>query len=127
MLICAFVAVAPTGCKSTLEPGGAYAPAGQAPDKAFFAVDAAFDIAYSAVDAAFNFEKTNRQLLWKISPEIKHVMDKVRPQALVVAREYTEARRAYLLNPTPSGLTQLQTILSRLQQLSVAVTSALPK
>lgn len=123
----AFTAAIPTGCKATLEEGGAYAPVGQAPDKAFYAVDAAYDLAYGAMDGAFKFEQQNRQLLWQISPEIKHALDKVRPQALVVARQYTAARKAYLANPTPSGLSTLQTTLSRLQQLSAAATAALPK
>lgn len=120
-------ACGPIGCKSTLEEGGAYAPVGQAPDKAFFATDAAFDLAYSAVDAAFNFEKANRQLLWQISPDIKHSLDKLRPQALLIAREYTTARKAYLSNPTPAGLTTLQTILGRMQQTSTAIQAVLPK
>lgn len=129
MLVCLFALTAcgPTGCKSTLETGGAYAPAGQAPDRAFFVADASYDLAYGAMDGAFKFEKQNRQLLWQISPEIKHSLDKVRPQALLVAREYSNARQAYLLNPTPEGLTKVQTVLSRLQQISAAATAALPK
>lgn len=127
LLACFCLAATPIGCASKLETGGAYAPTGQAPDKAFFVADAAYDLAYGAMDGAFKFEKQNRALLWQISPQIKHTLDKLRPQALVVAREYTAARRAYLANPTASGLSTLQTVLNRLQQVSAAATAALPK
>lgn len=122
---CAFLAMAPVGCQSTLEKGGAYTEG--APDKGFFVVDAAYDIAYSAIDAAFNFEKTNRDLLWQVSPQIKHTLDDIRPQALLIARQYAVARKAYKLNPTPANLDTLQTILGRTRQLATAAQAALPK
>lgn len=114
-----------SGCKSgTLETGGAYAPTntlGQvviAPDIAFFQVDAAFDLAYSAFDAAFKFEKDNRPLLWQISPDIKHSLDVIRPDAVGVVQAYAVARKAYLASPTPAGLDTLRTWLSKAQQLA---------
>lgn len=122
----AFLA-APTGCASRLESGGAYAKANQAPDKAFFAVDSAFDIAYSAVDTVFKFEKNNRTFLWQISPEIKHTLDKLRPQAKAAVITYGRARSAYLANPTPAGLTTLQTTLSEMQRLASTAQEILPK
>lgn len=128
------------GCASRLESGGAYAPtktvvengqtniiATAAPDKAFFIADAAFDLSYSAVNAAFEFERNNRLLLWRISPEIKHELDKVRPQAFNAVQVYALARDAYLANPTPAGLTALQTALGKMQQLSSAAQAVLPK
>ena len=128
------------GCASRLESGGAYAPtttvvengqtnivATAAPDKAFFVADAAFDLSYSAVDAAFNFEKNNRLLLWRLSPEIKRELDKIRPQAFNAVQIYGQARDAYLANPTPAGLNTLQTALGRMQQLSGAAQAVLPK
>lgn len=128
------------GCASRLESGGAYAPtkeviengqtnivATAAPDKGFFVVDASFDLAYSAVDAAFNFEKNNRLLLWRLSPEIKHTLDKIRPQAFNAVQIYGTARDAYLANPTPAGLDALKTALGKMQQISAAAQAALPK
>lgn len=128
-----------TGCASNrLEPGGAYDPvtttiatnlSGQVitntavlyePDIVFFQIDSAFDIAYSAVDGAFKFERDNRLLLWKISPDVKHSLDKARPVVLQVAREYAVARKAYQASPTPAGLSTLQLSLSKMQSVSAS-------
>lgn len=121
------LALTNTGCKSTLESGGAYAPTGQLPDKAFFIVDAAYQVGYQTIDAAFQFERNNRALLWKASPQIKHTLDDIRPQAAAANKEYLTARAVYMANPTPSGLTTLQTVLAKIQQLVVTATSVLPK
>lgn len=139
-LITACVCLTFSGCASKLASGGAYAPtrevisngqtnivATAAPDKGFFVADAAFDLAYSAVDAAFNFEKNNRLLLWQISPEIKHTLDKLRPQAFNAVQQYALARDAYMANPTPAGLDGLKTALGKMQQLSSAAQAVLPK
>ena len=129
-----------TGCKTNrLEPGGAYAPATPvvtdgatnwvatvAPDPVFYSTDVAFDFAYTIVDTAFTFEKNNRALLWSLSPEIKGTLDKLRPQAAAVVSAYTNARRNYILHPTPAGLGQLQTLLTQLQNISSAAQVALP-
>lgn len=129
-----------TGCKSNkLAAGGAYAPANPvvtdgatnwvataAPDPVFYSTDLAFDFAYTLVDTAFTFEKNNRQLLWSLSPEIKQTLDKLRPQAAAVVNAYTAARKRYIANPTPAGLSQLTTLLSQIQNLSAAAQAALP-
>jgi hypothetical protein len=129
-----FTGLIVTGCGTArLEQGGAYAPvdtngvATAAPDYAFFAVDSGFDLAYSAVNSIFTFERQNRAVLWKISPEIKHTLDKVRPQAWGYAVQYAQARRAYLANPTPAGLTLLQTISAKVQQLGATVQVLVPQ
>jgi hypothetical protein len=123
-----------TGCgKATLESGGAYAPVdanGVAivrPDLAFFEVDSAYDLAYSAVHAVFKFERDNRALLWKLSPDIKHTLDKARPQAVSANVRYAQARKAYLANPVPANLSTLQTILAEMQSLASAASAAVPK
>lgn len=140
------LAVSFTACKThKLEPGGAYAPATlnvttnadlttttnvvetAAPDQALFEVDSAFELAYMAVDTAFKLEKQNRELLWSISPSIKHTLDDIRPKALEAVQRYTKFRRIYLLQPTPAGLSQLQTILSQMQSFSTAAQGALPR
>lgn len=131
----------PSGCKSgKLETGGAYAPgvevvtdgrtnvvATAAPDRSLFVIDSAFELAYSAVDTAFSIEKTNRQLLWSISPDIKHTLDRIRPQAAEAVRTYTRAREQYLQNPIPANLSLLETTLRQLQNLASAAQMALPK
>lgn len=116
-----------TACKTPqLETGGAYNPATtnatgvvtSQPDMVYFMADAAFDTAYSTLDGAFKFERDNRALLWKLSPDIKHTLDRIRPTALEIATKYAAAREAYIANPTPGGLTTLQLWLSRIQKVS---------
>lgn len=121
------IAALPTGCATKLQDGGAYAAVGTAPDKAFYGIDASFDLGYSILDAAFNFERNNRAYLWSLSPDIKHTLDHIRPQATEVVATYGKARKAYMANPTPSGLTDLQTALGRMQQLSSAAQAVIPK
>ena len=115
------------GCNTTLEEGGPYAKAGQKADMPFYAVDAAFDIAYSTVDAAFKWERDNRAKLWVINKEIKRTMDKIRPEAANVLLLYSKARKTYLTNATPAGLTDLQSALSKAQQLAATALAVIPK
>jgi hypothetical protein len=123
-----------SGCKATLEQGGAYAPvvtnsdgtisAVSAPEPVFFEIDAAFDLAYAAIDGAFKFERDNRDMLWKISPNVKHALDELRPKAADVVRRYSAARKAYMANPVPAGLDTLQRILAEAQSLGAAAAAA---
>lgn len=131
----------PTACKTKLAQGGAYAPGtwttnadnsttfapSQAADPVFYQVDAAFNLAYSAIDGVFNFERDNRAYLWSVSHNIKHVLDDIRPKALDASQRFLKARRIYLSNPTPAGLSNLQTILTEIQSLSTAATAVVPK
>lgn len=120
-------------CKSTLQPGGAYAPVDAqgnalvAPDMSLFVVDSAYQLAYQATDTVFTAEKNNRDLLWKVSPNIKHTLDIIRPQAVKANADYLAARAVYLANPTPANLTGLKAILAKVQQLAITAQSALPK
>ena len=122
-----------SGCTSPkLEAGGAYATSGtnvvaNTVDYGFFVADSAFDLAYSAIDAAFKFERDNRAMLWAVSPNIKHTLDGIRPQASAAAATYAEARKHYLFAPSSAGLTELQTALAAVQRIESAVQSALPK
>lgn len=145
LLALSLLSVAFIGCKTHLAPGGAYAPnvtnitanadgtsttnvvATAAPDQAFFEVDSAFDLAYSVINAAFTFELDNRDYLWSISPQVKHTLDKIRPQALDARNQYLKARRIYIANPTPAGLGALQTALTQIQHASSAAEAVLPK
>lgn len=121
------------GCKGTLQSGGAYAPTDasgqptQAPDMAFFVADAAYQVAYNTIDAAFTFERNNRATLFKISPQIKHTLDDIRPNLVTANNDYLLAREAYKSNPTPANLSTLQTVLAKIQQLVPTVTAVLPK
>jgi hypothetical protein len=132
-----------TGCKNfnrQLETGGAYAPGTNtvvngelvtvptgAPDRAFFAVDSAFQLAHAVANAVFSYERENRLLLWNLSPDIKRDLDKIRPQYSDAVRKYAAARRAYTANPTPAGLSDLQTTLLQLQNFANAASAVLPK
>lgn len=115
------------GCRATLEPGGAYAPVGQKADMTFYTIDAAFTLAYAAVDGAFKFEKQNRAALWDVSPKIKRDLDYIRPDAAKVVKRYMAARKAYLANPVPDNLTELQSTLALAQRISVAALATIPK
>jgi hypothetical protein len=138
MLALALLASAPlSGCKSTLEPGGAYAPtttdaqgvvtASQAPDKAFYIVDSTFALAYDTIQSVFKYERDNRVALFQISPDIKHSLDSIRPAVTDGVRKYTEARAVYKANPTPAGLDALHAALAKIQQLTTTATAVLPK
>jgi hypothetical protein len=122
-----------TGCgKATLELGGAYAPtdtngvATVKADLAFFEIDSGFDLADSAVRAVMKFERNNRSMLWKVSPDIKHTLDGLRPQIVQVETEYALARKAYMANPVPASLDTLQEILAKAQQLNAAAQAVIP-
>jgi hypothetical protein len=126
------------GCKATLEQGGAYAPtvvttnsAGvvttnyfQA-DLGFYTTEAAFLLAAQTLDTAFRFERDNQATLWKLSPEIKRTLDKIRPSATEAVFAYKAARKIYKASPTTTGLTLLQTILARVQTSAAAASAAL--
>lgn len=125
------------GCgHATLNPGGAYAPlaitnadntvtAPQA-DFEFYVADSAFEIAHNAIQTVTDYERDNRLTLWRISPEIKHSLDQVRPQIVKVELKYALARKAYMANPVTERLTTLQGILQEAQRLQATVSAVLP-
>lgn len=124
-LLCGFLSVGllATGCVTSkrLEAGGAYAAsATQAAQPELFAVDASYDVAYSALDGVFKWEKANRAVLWKLSPTIKHTLDKIRAEAATVNMDYAIARQAYLASPTAPGLSDLLDAVGRMQNLNLA-------
>lgn len=120
-----FATVGGLGCKATLETGGAYAQTNTVPDLAFYHIDASFRAAYATTDAAFTWERDNRAFLWSVSPKIKHTLDDIRPTAASVARNYFVAREEYKKHPTPSGLSLLQSILAKVQQLSATAAAVM--
>lgn len=137
-IIALAIGLAFTGCKATLEPGGAYAPvttnsvtgevtATQAPDLAFFNIESAYLLSYSVIDAGFRFERDNRAMLWKLNPNIKHTVDSIRPQAVAANAEYFRARKVYLANPIPPNLTPLRDLLTRINTLACSISAILPQ
>lgn len=133
VLLAALTLAAFTACKTNLAPGGAYSPsitnsAGvvtTTPDLALYNADLAFKTAYDSINMAFNIEYNNRDYFWKLSPAIKHTLDQIRPQAQKVVNDYAAARTAYLANPTPPGLTGIQALLAKIQQLLLAANAAM--
>jgi hypothetical protein len=93
-------------------------------DLALYTADASFDLAYTTINSVFLIERNNRDYFWKLSPQIKRTVDKIRPIAQQVVNDYSAARTAYLANTTPAGLSGIQAILAKLQQLVFAATAA---
>lgn len=133
LLACA-LCVGITACKTpTLQSGGAYAPTNSvsgvvaAPDIAFFTVDSGFKLAHQATTFVLEFEMDNRAVLWQMSPKIKQTLDGIRPQINAAILDYAKGREAYKANPTPAGLTTLQTILAKMQQLAATAQASVPQ
>lgn len=120
----ALALVLPACQHATLAPGGAYAPtnsvgtATAAPDVTFYQVESSFSLAYGIIQGVFKFEMDNRDFLWGLNPKIKHTLDSIRPDVVEAIRNYDIARQAYKASPTPAGLTTLQTVLAKTQQLA---------
>ena len=114
------------GCKTpTLETGGAYAPTATTANMPLYVADVAYKVAYDSVNAVFKIEYDNRAVLWQTSPKIKATLDGIRPQAWDAHVRWAAARKVYDLNPTPEGLSTLQTILANMQTLSTAAQAAI--
>ncbi len=97
------------------------------PDMALFTADSAFKLAYTGIDLVFAFERDNRAMLKALSPDIKATIDIVRPQAVACRNAYAKARTTYIANPTPAGLDRLNSVISKIQQLTLTAQAVLPK
>lgn len=129
-LLCGLLGFGAMGCVTPerLEAGGAYAASQtQAAQPELFTLDASFDLAYASLDTAFKYERDNRALLWKLSPNIKRSLDKLRKEAGTVRDDYALARTIYLENPTPAGLGAVQEALNKLQLANVAALQVIEK
>jgi hypothetical protein len=121
-LLCAILFVLP-GCKTpSLEPGGVYAPTNSTGqvlynDIGLALADSSYQFVYESILTVMKFERNNRKEIWALTPEVKHGLDKLRPQVVDVSRRWAAARQAYRANPTPAGLTALQTLLAEIDRL----------
>jgi hypothetical protein len=110
------------------EAGGAYAgteSVAAMPD--LYLADASFDAAYAAFKVVSNYEQANRATLWKLNPNIKHELDKLRDDVWKVTVDYARARTAYIANPVPANLDAARTAAAKLGQYSsVALTTIKP-
>ena len=117
-------AIVNTSCKAPrLEPGGVYAPTNALGEVVYNQIglalaDASHKLAYESAQAVFRFERNNRELIWSISPNVKKELDRLRVQFNDVDLRWAQARNLYRQNPTPAGLSVLQTILLELQSLA---------
>jgi hypothetical protein len=133
------------GCQhGKLETGGAYAPGTtsyltnadstittnvvetSAPDMVLFNLDAAFKLAYTTVNTIFTLEDNNSALLWSVSHEIKHTLDRMRPDAVKAVQQYGVFRKQYIANPIPANLAPLQQTLSTMKSFASSAQAALP-
>jgi len=94
----------------------------------------AYKTAYDLVDGAFKFEMDNRVQLQSCRHPSKRNWTKIRPVAWDIDQRWALARKSYVSNPTPAGLTALQTIFADLQKLvavavqqSAAITTLSPQ
>jgi hypothetical protein len=112
-----------TGCKTAkLEPGGVYAPTNAVGQVVYnnaglALADASYMFAYETIQGVFKFERDNRLQIWAISPSVKHSLDDIRPDVVAIDRRWAEARKLYKANPTPAGLSVVQSIISEIERL----------
>lgn len=128
LLLLFVILVVGAACKSTLQEGGAYNPAPETvqPEKALYAADASYKFAWVTINTAFDFERENRATLWKISPDIKKSLDKLRPEAQRANTRYLQARAVYLTNSVSVNLSDLESALSGIQRVATSVQAVIP-
>ena len=118
-----------TGCKTpSLETGGVYAPTNSFGevlynDIGLVLADSSYKFSYETVLAVFAYERNNRQAIWDISPDVKHALDVLRPKVVAIDRKWVNARLLYKANPTPAGLSVLQTVLAEIQRIVPVIQS----
>lgn len=127
-----------TGCKTTLEPGGAYAPVtintnattgvvttNTAPDVLLYRVDLSYRLAKTAFYEVSQWEAENRTNLWTLSPEIKHTLDHARTDFKKWERDFVTARDAYVASPNQAQGSLLEKVLAKLVAAKNAATAVL--
>lgn len=112
-----------SSCKTPkLESGGPYSPTNSTGqviynDIGLALADASYKFAYETTLDVMRFERNNRAAIWAISPDVKRKLDLIRPQVAEIDRRWAAARRDYRLNPTPAGLSVIQTVLAEMQRV----------
>lgn len=123
------------GCKTrSLEPGGVYAPTNQLGqviynDVGLALTDASYKFAYETALSPLKFEQDNREAIFALSPSVglavKKALDKARADIWDIDKRWALARVAYKANPTPAGLSILQTVLAEIERIIPVVQSQL--
>jgi hypothetical protein len=119
LIACCLVLVVPTGCKTTLEDGGAYAG-----HKVLYDCDVTISAAWALTDAVVRWEKDNRQLLSEF-PEIKIAVDDVRRKAPTAFRQAIAARDAYAAARTAETSGTLDQALTMIRALAAEASAIL--
>lgn len=127
-----------TGCKTNLEPGGAYAPVTVSTNAAtgevttnvnaqvlLHRVDLGYRLAKTTFYEVSQWEFDNRTNLWAVSPEIKRTLDRLRVEFVKVDQDFVTAHDACTAAPTPEGGGKLEAILARLEAVVDAATAVL--
>ncbi|MDB6022983.1 MAG: hypothetical protein JWQ04_2840 [Pedosphaera sp.] len=141
MLLClALPALLLLGCHTpSFQAGGAYSGSTvatnatglvttnvvSAPDPAFYLADSGYKLAYQTVDGVLGYELQYRAQLKISFPQLKPALDAIRPTLWNIDQRWAAARLAYQKNPTPAGLTILQSILPEIQRLVPTVQAAI--
>lgn len=123
------------GCKAPkLATGGVYAPTNSVGEVVYYDLglaltDASYKFAYETALSPLKFEKDNRTAIFALSPSVglavKQALDKVRAEIWTIDQRWAAARQAYKANPTPAGLSTLQTILAEIERIIPVVQSQL--
>jgi len=114
-----FVAASLTfaGCTRTLEPGGVYNG-----DQILFEAESAINTSGKMLDTYVNWEKDNRDLLWKSNKGIKKSADFIRANAKQWFKSAEDLRNTYKNFPTPENASTLKKTLAL---INTATTEAL--
>jgi hypothetical protein len=99
-----------SGC-GHLAPGGVYAG-----DRVLYEADSTVVSAYEIFKEFVGWEKTNRDDLWKLSPDIKHAADNIRTNGPQWIDSAIRMREVYKSKPGPDTRTALTAALGVLQQ-----------
>lgn len=115
------------GCGTArLEPGGVYAPTNAVGQIIYnelplAVADASYKLAFQSILLPMKFERDNRAALHVLNPNlgwaVKTKMDSLRLQVQDVDKRWAVARAAYKANPTPAGMSTLQTALAEISRL----------
>lgn len=108
-------------CGGKLASGGVYAD-----KQTLYVTDQTFESAQDTLDEVFKWEYDNRVALLQVLPELKGKLDKLRLEADAYIRQYSVARKAYLLTPSRDNENALDAVLNELTRLASAAATLKP-